>query len=167
MHDGHHQTTVTRRPIRPSPTTVTEMNKLLSRGFGAAAAAALLMSSSGGAFAAPLAQQPKGAPHADAVGGPSGVSGWAVINSDGTIARKLNAISADRISTGSYEVIFNSKITKCAYTATTGDPGSTATPGPMFIGITGRDSNARGVFVATYDQSGASADTPFFVNVAC
>jgi hypothetical protein len=111
------------------------------------------------------ARQPKGVTESGPA--PSGVSGWAVINADGTFARRLNAGHANKLGTGQYEVIFNSKINKCAYTATTGDPGSIAVPGPFFIGITGRQGNGKGVFVTTFDQNGLAADSAFFVNVTC
>jgi hypothetical protein len=137
------------------------MNPLF-RAAGFAAASAVLAFST---IASAAAQQPKG----PVVSGPapSGISGWAAIKADGTFARRLNAGHASKLSTGEYEVIFNSKINKCAYTATTGDPGSSEVPGPFFIGITGRSGNGKAVFVTTYDQNGLPADRAFFVNVTC
>src|ERR1035437_3829267 len=50
---------------------------------------------------------------------------WAVVNSDGTLARSGCAgTTSKHVSTGGYQVIFHRNITGCAYLATTGLSGS-------------------------------------------
>src|SRR4051794_40503574 len=43
---------------------------------------------------------------------------FAVVNPNGTIARGLGAVSAQRFAPGVYEVIFNRNVSRCAYVAT-------------------------------------------------
>lgn len=93
---------------------------------------------------------------------------WAVVNEDGTLARGFHAVSAAAAgSAGSYEVIFDRNVRNCAYVATIGLSGSSGTPGPGEIGVVGRNGNVNGVFVKTYDSTGAIATRGFHLAVHC
>ena len=97
----------------------------------------------------------------------TGVSGWAVVGSDGTIARKLNAKSASHLDVGEYEVLFNSNVRGCAYTGTVGLPGSSGSSDPGYMTVVGRASNSKGVYIETFDSTGARADLGFHLLVSC
>ncbi|MGB8699722.1 MAG: hypothetical protein WCD18_09930 [Thermosynechococcaceae cyanobacterium] len=91
---------------------------------------------------------------------------YAVINTDGTIARNLGAVSAKKISTGTYEVIFNRNVTACSYTGTIGS----ATPTPATTGqisVSPRANNVNGVFIRTANSTGTNTDLGFHVAVLC
>ena len=100
-------------------------------------------------------------------GGGGGSSLFAVVNSDGSLARG-SAVSSAHLGfgPGTYEVIFSSNIAGCAYPATLGlsTPGITL---PGEIQVVNRAGNPNGVFVATYDSTGTSADRGFHLMVAC
>ena len=91
---------------------------------------------------------------------------FAVINADGTRVRG-QAVSSSRISTGAYEVRWNRNITTCAWTGTLGLGGFIGGVGPGMIAVTGRAGTNNGVFVETFDRTGASTDEPFTVLVVC
>jgi hypothetical protein len=94
-------------------------------------------------------------------------SGWAVVNSDGSLARGSNTTGGIHLGTGIYEVDFANSVKSCVYTATIGQPGSDGTNVPGTVTVAGRGNNANGVYIRTYDQSGASSDSPFHLNVRC
>ncbi|MGH8002132.1 MAG: hypothetical protein ACREPR_22560 [Brasilonema sp.] len=90
----------------------------------------------------------------------------AVVNSDGTLARSLGAISSSVLDTGSYEVVFPQDVSNCIYNATPGVPGlDNPQPGEVAVGLRRNNSNA--VFIATYDSSGQLANNGFHLTVAC
>jgi hypothetical protein len=93
---------------------------------------------------------------------------WAVVNSAGSLVRSVGGTSATRLSTGTYQVTFNSNMTKCAYVATPGDPGAGAVSGPIIATVASRAGNANGLFIQTWDLStNAVADAPFHVSTYC
>jgi len=94
---------------------------------------------------------------------------WAVVNTDGTLARGSNkdVVSTFGFGGGWYEVIFTKNVTTAAYAVSVGDPGTTAVPGPGMAAITGRSTDARGVFVTTFDAAGTGTNRAFFVLVNC
>ena len=92
---------------------------------------------------------------------------FAVVNANGTLARGAKAVSATRLGTGSYEVIFRKDVRKCAYVATIGLSGSAGSSLPGEITVVGRSGNDRGVFVTTHSSAGASADLGFHLAVLC
>jgi hypothetical protein len=100
------------------------------------------------------------------IAGASNISGWAVVEADGTLTREDNATGVIHLSTGTYEVDFNSKLKHCAWTAMISNSGS-GTPLTGFIKAAARAGNIKGVFIATYDTAGAAADLPFHLNVTC
>jgi hypothetical protein len=92
---------------------------------------------------------------------------WAVVNSDGTLARDRGAVSAQQLSTGEYEVIFFRNVRDCAYVATIGISGSVDSSQPGEITVAGRTDARRGVFVSTHDSTGEFADRGFHLQVSC
>ncbi len=101
--------------------------------------------------------------------GPAGPAGTvtrltAVVSATGTIARSQGTTSASRLSTGSFEVVFNQDIANCTYVAT---PGST-TGSPLPIGQIAVGTNSpTSVLVRTRDSAGALSDLPFHLVVVC
>src|ERR1700739_3068865 len=94
-------------------------------------------------------------------------SGWAVVQSDGTLVRGGNTTGAIHLDPGVYEVDFGHSVKKCVYTATIGLPGSDGTNAASFVTVAGRGNNVDGVFVTTFDQHGDPTDLGFHLNVRC
>jgi hypothetical protein len=92
---------------------------------------------------------------------------FAVVNADGTLARRFGAVSSQRLALGSYEVIFNRNVRDCAYVATIGLSGSTGSSPPGEITVVGRFNNANGVFLTTSNSAGTLADLGFHLAVHC
>jgi hypothetical protein len=92
---------------------------------------------------------------------------FAVVNANGTLARGHKAVSATRLGTGAYEVVFRKDVRSCAYLATIGLSGSAGSSLPGEITVVGRSGNDRGVFVTTHSSGGASADLGFHLAVHC
>ncbi|MCV3213206.1 hypothetical protein OGM63_06655 [Plectonema radiosum NIES-515] len=90
----------------------------------------------------------------------------AVVNSDGTLARSLGAISSSLLATGAYEVVFPRDVSNCIYNATPGVPGlDDPQPGEISVGL--RRTNSRAVFIATFDSSGQPSNNGFHLTVTC
>jgi hypothetical protein len=105
-------------------------------------------------------------------GGTGGGSGsairWAVIDPDGTVSRSGGGIvTATEDSTGTYTVIFNADVTECAYEATIGLSGTTASAFPGFATVVGRAEEPKGVFVQTFNSAGTLAEKGFHLAVFC
>jgi hypothetical protein len=96
----------------------------------------------------------------------SGVAGWAVVNSDASLARGKNVASTGHIATGAYEVIFTGNVSACEYNAVQGNAGA-GNPAQGFIVVAARAGNPNGVFIETRDVSNALADRPFHLSVDC
>jgi len=94
-------------------------------------------------------------------------SGWAVVNSNGTLARGTAGTSSSHLNTGVYEVDFPQSVKKCVFTATTGLSGSSGAQVAGFVTVAGRGSNDAGVFVTTYGGTGSPQDLGFHLNVRC
>lgn len=90
---------------------------------------------------------------------------WAVINSDGSLARGSGVVSSANLSTGTFEVIFDRNVAGCAYSATIGDGFLGTFDGQA--SATNRIFNSAGVFVATGDSAGANTSLPFHLVVTC
>jgi TolA-binding protein len=100
-----------------------------------------------------------------------GQNNWAVVGSDGTVARNSGAPGSVTVthtaSTGIYEVVFSKDVSMCAYTATLGDT-TTTVPAPVgFVSVSGDSGNVDGVIVQTYDTSAVATDASFHVYVSC
>jgi hypothetical protein len=146
------------------------MNNAFRAAIGATLACGMLLSSATLATAAtdlnlknaPRAQAQKGV-HTEV----SGVSGWAVVNADGTLARRVNAKASIHNGTGTYEVDFNSVVTKCAYTGNIGLSGTSGSSEPGFITVVGRAGVAKGLFIQTFDKTGTLKDLGFHIVTTC
>ncbi|GAC1405850.1 MAG: hypothetical protein NVSMB64_11020 [Candidatus Velthaea sp.] len=93
----------------------------------------------------------------------------AIVNADGSMAVGPAGAFSDNLggsNPGSFEVIFPSNITRCVYTATLGDAFAGVAP-PGFITVDLRFNNPNGVFVSTYNTSGARAYRSFHLHVQC
>jgi hypothetical protein len=96
-----------------------------------------------------------------------GTTYWGVVNSNGALARHRGGVSASRLGVGTYQVVFLDNITRCAYTATIGLPGTSGASAPGEITVVGRAGEPRGVFVQTFTSAGAVADRGFHLVVNC
>jgi hypothetical protein len=93
---------------------------------------------------------------------------WAVVNSAGALVRGSGATAATALSTGTYQVTFNSNMSGCAYIATAGDPGAGAVSGPIEVTVATRAGNPNALFIQTFDQTtGAVSNQPFQVVTHC
>jgi hypothetical protein len=95
-----------------------------------------------------------------------GLTHSAVVTATGTLSRGSGTTSAARSGDGQYQVVFNSDVKACTYTATLGDPADGAPPGGE-IAVSSMAGNANGVLVVTRDSAGAAADRPFHLIVSC
>ncbi len=92
---------------------------------------------------------------------------WAVVNSDGTLARAFpRQATSSRITTGSYEIDFLKPVDACAYVATIGNAGLGNPPHGTIV-VAARAGQPLGVFVETRDTTGALADRGFHLGVMC
>jgi hypothetical protein len=94
-------------------------------------------------------------------------AGTAVINVNGTIARGLHVIRADRLSVGSYEVDFSRNVRGCTYVATIGNAVSGDVPDPGFVTVAAFGGLKKSVYVATYNGVGDLANRGFHLSVRC
>jgi hypothetical protein len=92
---------------------------------------------------------------------------FAVVDSNGALARGGHVVSTAHLGTGSYEVIFDSKVSKCAFTSSIGTTGAGSVPNPGQVTVAGRAGNVNGVFVKIVDRTGADVDQPFHLGVNC
>jgi hypothetical protein len=96
---------------------------------------------------------------------PTAQSFYAVVRSNGTLARGFEAVSAASLGTGIYQVIFAHDITGSAYLGTLGlDTDSGESPAGE-IAVVGRFDAPNGVFVQTFDAAGNPADRGFHLAV--
>jgi hypothetical protein len=96
---------------------------------------------------------------------PTAQAFFAVVNSNGSLARGFQAVSSARITTGQYQVLFSHDLTGSAFVASIGDPGSLVIPPGGEISVVGRLGAANGVFIATRDSAGNLADRGFHLTV--
>ena len=90
---------------------------------------------------------------------------FAVVDANGTLARGLFAVSAQRFSPGLYEVVFSRDVTHAALVACIGNSGSFSVEPPGMITTVGRFLNPNGVFIAISDAAGNPADRGFHLAV--
>ncbi len=90
---------------------------------------------------------------------------FAVVGSNGTLVRGFEAVSATRLGTGYYQVVFNHDLTGSAFVASTGFTGSLYVPPPGIAVVVGRTGIPNGVFVATYNANGSRVDRAFHLAV--
>ncbi|MBF9127750.1 hypothetical protein I0C86_01870 [Plantactinospora sp. S1510] len=104
---------------------------------------------------------------ATAAGLPATAQGhFAVVNTNGTLARGFGAVSSVRLAVGQYQVVFIQDVTRSAFTATIGLPGSVGGSPPGEIAVVGRAGVPNGVFVQTWNSAGTPADRSFHLHVS-
>ncbi|MGD9507594.1 MAG: hypothetical protein AB7I59_00855 [Geminicoccaceae bacterium] len=94
---------------------------------------------------------------------------WAVVNQNGTLARGKGAVSSGYAFAGvlgSYRVVFNKDVSKCAYQATLGTEYP-STPASGEIAVAPDAANVRAVHVATRTSAGVATNRPFHLFVSC
>jgi hypothetical protein len=92
---------------------------------------------------------------------------WAVVNADGTLARAGCPGTTSATDGTGFSVSFPRNVRNCAYVATTGLTDSELTQPASFATTVGLATSEDGVFVATYNAAGATADEPFHLSVSC
>jgi hypothetical protein len=92
---------------------------------------------------------------------------WAVVRSDGTVARSASAASVSHLGVGRYEVAFNQNVGDCAYVASVGDPSDVLPTSPALVFTAGGHSGADDVYVETKNVGGGLTDWPFHLTVNC
>ena len=92
---------------------------------------------------------------------------FAVVNSDGTLARGVATSSTLRQSAGTYRVTFTRDVSDCAFTGTLGNAGGGFPPSGT-VGIAFSDTaTPNDIYVETRNTAGALTDASFHVDVAC
>lgn len=111
----------------------------------------------GGAYASGKGEKPR----------PQKGTIWAVVNSDGTLARHSKDItSVVRLTTGQYRVFARGNVRNCAYEVTGGDVGLAAPPRTYADAAQGF-FDTRSVFVETYDSTATRVDSDFYLAILC
>jgi hypothetical protein len=92
---------------------------------------------------------------------------WAVVNSDGTLARHSRDITGVvRLTTGQYRVFARGNVRNCAYEATAGASGLSAPP-RTYADVAQGFFDTRSAFVETYDSMGTRVDSDFYLAILC
>jgi hypothetical protein len=94
---------------------------------------------------------------------------WAVVNSDGTLARHSKDITgAVRLTRGQYRVFALGNVRSCAYEATAGAAGLSAPP-RTYADVAQGFFDTRSAFVETYDSTGTGTrvDSDFYLAILC
>jgi len=93
---------------------------------------------------------------------------FAVVNSDGSLARGRDATSASQLDDpGVYQVDFNKNITACGYFLTIGLSGTVGSSDPGTVTVVGRSDDNKGLYIQTFDHKGHPANLGFHVIVQC
>lgn len=96
---------------------------------------------------------------------PTAQTFFAVVNANGTLARGFQAVSANRLATGQYQVIFRHDLTGSAFFGTIGLAGSIGISADGQIAVVGRTGMPNGVFVQTFNSAGIPTDLGFHLSV--
>ncbi|MFK3983834.1 hypothetical protein ACI2K4_26070 [Micromonospora sp. NPDC050397] len=96
---------------------------------------------------------------------PTAQTFFAVVNSNGTLARGYGAVSSTRLAVGQYQVVFNHDLRGSAYVGTLGLAGSVGGSPSGEIAVVGRNGVNNGVFVQTFSSAGVAADRGFHLAV--
>lgn len=92
---------------------------------------------------------------------------WAVVNSDGSLARSGCPGVAAGGSGGGYDVLFTKNVSACAFQATIGSSADSGSVPAGFVTVVGESSFADGVYVQTFDSAGAQTAEGFHLLVTC
>ena len=131
--------------------------KALVAGGATAIAAITLGFGLGGAYASGKGGKPR----------PQRGTIWAVVNSDGTLARHSKDITGVvRVTTGQYRVFARGNVRNCAYEVTGGDVGLGIPPRTYADAAQGF-FDTRSVFVETYDSTATRVDSDFYLAILC
>ncbi|MER7889351.1 hypothetical protein ABTX15_05950 [Micromonospora sp. NPDC094482] len=90
---------------------------------------------------------------------------FAVVNANGALIRGLGVATANRLSAGMYQVIFDQDVSAAGYVGTLGLPGSAGVAPAGEISVAGRTGIPNGVFVETFASDGTAADRGFHLAV--
>jgi hypothetical protein len=91
---------------------------------------------------------------------------YAVVRADGGLIRSTAGATSTKEGTGVYRVNFNRNVSGCAFSAGEHDGGTSfGTVGFTALATNGNTPN--GVFVQTFNSSGAAADEEFHLIVTC
>jgi len=118
-----------------------------------------------GAAGTPGAAGPAGPAGPSGATGPAATALWAVVATNGSMARGSHVTSTDKVAAGQYVVVFDRDVKACAYVGSLGGIAAESMLGQ--ISVTRRSINANGVFVRTLDSTGASTDKSFHLAVFC
>jgi hypothetical protein len=94
---------------------------------------------------------------------------WAVVDSDGSLARAgCPGVTSSETSPGSgeYNVLFPRNVASCAYVANVGNAGSGLLPNSGFTSVA-PSTSPDGVFVVTHDFTGVPTSENFHLVVTC
>jgi hypothetical protein len=114
---------------------------------------------------------PKGATGAQGIQGIQGKTGeagksatalWAEVSGAGAVVKGSGTVSANKLSTGTYQVIFNQNVKACTYQATPAEEEEFG-----FVIVEPRGGNEAGVFVETTNTTGTDTDRKFDLAVFC
>jgi hypothetical protein len=92
---------------------------------------------------------------------------FAVVNADGTLVRGLHAVSATKLATGTYEVVFSRDVTHGAFVACIGNSNPFPFEFRGFIATAPRFANPNGILVITSAFDLSTADRGFHLTVLC
>lgn len=114
------------------------------------------------------------AANAAALGGksPNQVDMWAVVNSNGTIARSSGGVNGTQLSgTGNFELTFPINVSQCVYNANGGASVSLSDPSVLtssYIMVAPASGNPDSIVYKTVGSSGTAIGTePAYVTVHC
>jgi hypothetical protein len=133
------------------------MRKLITAALSAAALLALVVIVGGASASRPVANPVL----------------WAVVDVDGHLAYGSGAVSSRQVGAdGTYEVVFDRDVSRCAYVAVAGDYTGDSYAGPddaITVGAAPWEGNANGVFLLEYDAILArdNYSSGFHLIVAC
>jgi hypothetical protein len=92
---------------------------------------------------------------------------YAVVGTDGALARGSHVTATGHLGPGRYEVFFDANMGKCAFTASLGTTGTGSVSLPGQVTVAGDGANKKGVIVNTMARTGAPADFSFHLAVDC
>ncbi len=102
--------------------------------------------------------------------GPAGNMSWAVIEPGGLVERSSETnVTADEVAIGNTVVTFGNlaDVTDCAYEATIGLAGQSATAFPGFATVVRSSEDENAVYVETFNEEGVAAALGFHLAVFC
>ena len=100
--------------------------------------------------------------------GPAGLTLWAVVNANGTLAYGNGAENSSWLGgAGVYEVDFDQNVAACSHVASLGLTSSTGSAAGGSVTTVGRAGVPNGIFVTTYNATGVLTNESFHLSVQC